>query len=231
MLFLNCPNGDNIFPVYESTSNVVYNDEVIIVGVPGACANGSAYVLSDDDNLQVLPHYPSGGALIGPAFAAAYISPQYLGAAFQDTVEFNMHLSDAELLTGYGWNDGRDVQSSARFWSCLVVGCWEGPQDFDADPDYCFALPPPPFVPRPGAEVGEFGATVTSWGESAIYLQTIADPCSQSTDEAHTVVHEIGHTPGYPNHVPNSIMEAGAPATENSFAPETIAYFRSRVTW
>lgn len=234
IVFIACPGGAGTFGVCESTSNAVTDDEVIILGVPGTCANGSDYILSDDDNLSVLPHYPSGGPLLTAAFAEAYILPLYLGAEYQDVVGFDMHLGAYDIEYGWGtWDDGKDVSSSACVWSCFVAGCWEFTEDEDGDPDGCFFLTAP-FVARPGAEVPTTGVTDGDSGKAAIFMQALTDTaaCTAGTNEAHTVVHEIGHTCGSHNHhIPNSIMEEGAPTGEDSFAPESIAIFRSQVIW
>ncbi len=232
IVFQGCPAGQESFPIIESTSKLVLDDEVIILGLPAACADGSAYQLFDDDSLTALPHFPDGGSLITSAFADAYVLPIYADA-FQSIVAFNMHLSDSELQFGIGWNNGDFLSSTSTFWSCLIVGCWEADEDYDADPDFCFSITTPT-IPRDGAELGDFGVTVDSKGDSAIFLQAIIDQasCANTSDEAHTVVHEIGHTCGqHSQHIPGSIMEAGAPRIENSFAPESIRIFREQVTW
>jgi hypothetical protein len=201
IVFTNCPAGQDTFPVIESTSNVVADDEIIVLGVPGPCATGSGYTLYDDDDPTVLPHYPDGGQLLIDAFSVAYILPQYAGSQFQDIVSFEMHLSDWSIEFGGTWSSGRDLSSSAQFWACLIVGCWEPKEDVDRDPDFCFSLFPP-FAPTSGAELGEFGVTDGPAGRSAIYLQTLADQntCLSTTDEEHTVAHEIGHTCGSHGH-------------------------------
>ncbi|MGB2985613.1 MAG: hypothetical protein WBE26_06990, partial [Phycisphaerae bacterium] len=234
--FFACPAGADTFPIVESTSetNPFEHDSVVVLGLPGACATGSVYILRDDDDPDVLPHYPDGGQLLIDAYADAYILPQYAGAEYQDVVVFDMHLSDLDIEYGLGtWSDERDLSSGVNFWSCLIVGCWEAGQNWDGDPDHCFSLTPP-YVARPGAEGIEKGCTDGDSGRVAIYMQGLADDtgCLYRTDEAHTVTHEIGHTCGsHDDHVPGSIMEEGAPRGENRFAAESIVIFRSEVTW
>jgi len=233
--FFSCPSGSDTFSIVESTSEMYpLHDSVVILGLPGTCATGSAYLLREDDDVNVLPHYPNGGQLLINAYGDAYILPQYAGAEYQDVVDFDMHLSDWDIEYGLGtWSDDRDLSSSAEFWSCLVVGCWEAGQDWDGDPDHCFSLTVP-YVARPGAEGIEKGCTDGDSGQGAIYMQGLADDagCLYRTDEAHIVTHEIGHTCGsHDDHVPGSIMEVGAPRGENRFATESIVIFRSEVTW
>jgi hypothetical protein len=65
-------------------------------------------------------------------------------------------------------------------------------------------------------------------------MQGLADDaaCMNTTDEAHTVTHEIGHTCGsHGDDVPQSIMEEHAPTNYNQFASESILIFRSEVCW
>ncbi len=228
--FAACPAGLDVFPVVSNTSNFLTDDEVVVLGLPGACANGSVYSSWDDDVQGILPHYPSGGAILGTAFATAYILPVYAGEEYQDVIPFEIHLNDLEM---YQINNARDLTSSPAFWACLIVGCWEPGQNWDADPDVCFTLTPP-FGPPPGAEGAETGRTETDKGEAAIFMQTIQDDaaCMWITDEAHTVTHEIGHTcREHDHHVPNSIMQEGAPRGQNQFAPESIDIFRDQGTW
>jgi len=235
IVFAACPGASNTFDVFLSTSETwPWHDWVSIVGVPGACANGSAYTLKDDDDTGVLPQYPDGGQLLLDAYGQAYILPVYAGAAYQDVLGFDLHVGDWDGEYGWGpWDDGQDLTSSPAFWSCLVVGCWESGQNDDGDPDYCFYLFPP-YVEREGAEVPTTGKTDDDSGASMIFLQGIADQvaCTHGTDEAHTVTHEIGHTCGsHPQHIPDSIMETGAPRTQSDFAPESIRIFREQDQW
>jgi hypothetical protein len=204
----------------------------VVLGLPGACAVGSAYLLRDDDDPDVLPHYPDGGRLLTDAFSDAYILPQYAGAVYQDVVDFDMHLSYLDWVSG-AWDNARDLQSEASFWSCFIVGSWEAGEDWDADPDLCFSLAPP-YSARPGAEGVESGSTDGESGRIAIYMQTLTDDaaCLNTTDEAHTVTHEIGHSCGsHSDHIPGSIMEIHAPRNQNDFAAQSIVIFRSEVVW
>ena len=230
--FFGCPTGTDTFPIMESTSNTSGHDYVVVLGLPGACAAGSAYLLRDDDAPGVLPRYPGGGQLLIDAFADAYILPVYAGPQYEDVVPFDMHLSYLDWTSG-AWDNGRDLQSSVSFWSCLIVGCWEASEDWDADPDLCFSLAPP-YSARPGAEGVESGCTDGGSGRVAIYMQALDDDfgCIRTTDEAHTVTHEIGHSCGsHGGHVPDSIMEIHAPTDENEFAAQSIVIFRSETVW
>jgi hypothetical protein len=238
IVFAGCPVGQDVYAVVENTSNIITEDSAVILGLPPACADGSPYTLYDDDDLSVLQSPPDGGTLLQAAFADAYILPVYADATYESVLSFEIHLTDEELLFGQGdWNDSKGLTTSSSFWACLIVGCWEPGQDEDRDPDLCWAIPP--YV-TPGGETGLFGATrprtfTIGGGESAIFMQTLADQevCLPSTDEVHTVTHEIGHTCGAEceSHVPNSIMAEGAPAGESSFAPETIKVFREQDDW
>ena len=191
-------------------------------------------VRDDDDVSGVLPHFPDGGSLLADAFGDAYILPQYAGTEYETVVDFIMHLGDYDVEYGIGsWDDGRVLYSSAAFWSCFMVGCWEASQNWDADPDMCFSLTPP-YTARSGFEGVEAGCTDDDSGRIAIYMQALADDaaCLNTTDEAHTVTHEIGHSCGsHQDHIPGSIMENHAPTNCNDFAAESIKIFRSELVW
>ena len=65
-------------------------------------------------------------------------------------------------------------------------------------------------------------------------MQALADDqqCMQTTDEAHTVTHEIAHTCGsHDGHVPDSLMEEHAPTDQNDFAASSLLVFREEVAW
>lgn len=204
----------------------VYLDSADVV--PGTDAVGMIPAMAEFtysvDDLVILPYLPSGGALIAPALAEAYIFPVYADPTYSDVVAFKMHLGADDADGGGPWNAQRDLAENSLFWSVHLVGCWEYEEDEDADPDTCSN----PAFP-PGYET----ATVGTYGDCrsiAIYLQAIADQyaCGTTTDENHAVVHEIGHSLGEPEHVANSIMAEGAPSNQDHFAPQTIATFRSR---
>ncbi len=228
--FANCPLGSDAYPVLLSTSNLPgFSDTVTIAGVPGTCSTGSIFTLTDDDDIMVLPHFPSFGQLGVNAFAAAFVFPESAGASSQTIVGFDRHLDDYSIEYGFGpWDDGCTLSSSASYWACCVVGCWEPGENTDYDPDPC----PAPAVP--GSEGKDSGVTDDDSGTSAIFLQVIVDDraCTFTTDEPHVVTHEIVHTcDSHPDHVPQSIMDVGAPGQFDHFSAETINIIRSEIDW
>ena len=186
------------------------------------------------------PHYPDGGQVLFHAFAQAYILPEYVIQA-QTVVPFERTLDSYDVDDGLGaWDNFRDLESEPAYWACFLVGCWEGEDTlpvldpmFDGDPDRCFSLTPP-YIARPGAETPTTGAADLG-NRTAIFLQAIADDgaCVGTTDEAHTVTHEIGHTCGSEckGHILGSIMQDGAPNNQHRFAPESLAVYRSQNPW
>jgi len=143
-----------------------------------------------------------------------------------------------EIEYGEGsWNDSRDLNSSADFWAWFIVGTWEGSndplelhRDADGDPDNCFTLLMPP-LPRDGAESPALGLTDPPDGNSVLFLQAIADDdaCVAGSDEAHTMVHEIGHA--HSNHADYGIMTEGAPKNQNDFSAKSLQKFRATPVW
>lgn len=245
--FHNCPIGDDTFPVVESYPvQDTYPQEIIILGTPEPCAAvATGYTLYDDDDLSVLgtlsnPRFPGGGQLLTSAFEPAYILPVYAGPQHQDVVEFEDYLNSYEIEYGEGsWDDGMDLASTPDFWACLLVGAWEGSdnpfepaRNGDGDPDFCFNLLMPP-EPREGAESPVTGATDSDSGKSVVFLQANADDagCIETTDEVHTVVHEIGHTCGNLGHKDGTIMEEGAPKNQHSFDAEQLNILRNQNPW
>ncbi len=220
--------------------------ELIVLGAPGACAAvDTGVTLYDDDDISALgtpsnPRFPNGGNLLTSAFEPGYILPVYAGAEYQDEVPFEEYLNYWEILSGEGsWNNGHDLSSTNDFWSCLVVGAWEGSddrwessRDGDGDPDVCFNLFNPPEA-RAGAEAPLTGVRRTWFEQCIVFFQGIADDaaCLHQTDEAHNVVHEIAHTCGDIGHEPGTIMERGAPRNQDSFNAEQLNSLRNQNPW
>jgi len=239
--FANCPNGSDTFTVVSSIpENEAVASEVTILGVPGACAGlDTPFTLIDDDDLAVLgthasAKFPDGGTLLLDAYKSAYIIPVDAGAQYQSVVEFDDYLSYGDILFGIGgWNDMHALTSTADFWSCLVVGAWEGSDsaseltyDGDGDPDEC--------PQNSHSDIPLTGVRRPNTTECLVLLQAIADDsrCLTQTDEAHNVVHEIAHTCGqHPQHISNSIMDEGAPKNQDSFSAESLKIFREQDTW
>src|SRR5690606_37772132 len=114
------------------------------------------------------------------------------------------------------------------FWATLLVSAFELAMDEDGDPDGT------PLVPwtTVGIEVPAMGATWGTFNRSAVFLEPLRDWGSSSdTDEAHTVVHELGHAGGRNGHTSTGIMKDGAPKAEDEFDAETIVIFRTNITW
>lgn len=203
-------------------------------------------ILHDDDNDSLLPHLPSGGALITSAFADAYILPIYADAYnVRTTIPFQLNLS--ALGVRNDTDDAQDLSSSPDCWITLVVSCFQHTKGEDGDPDgdsplpaytissdntFAYGASPPLFTIQP------IGIGIGALNQSAIFLETIDDEFRKvgtgaSTDEVHTVVHEIGHTAGVNGlgHQRSGIMLDGAPKEETNFDPISIRHFRTITIW
>ncbi|MBU0717284.1 MAG: hypothetical protein KJ749_03470 [Planctomycetes bacterium] len=249
LVFINCPTESDTFPIVE---NYPGNDldgvphEIIILGTPDQCADvGTAFTACDDDDVSALgtgssPRFPAGGNLLSQAFQPAYILPVYAGEEYRDVFDFEVYINYWEILTGEGaWNNGDDMSSTTDFWSCLLVGAWEGSDDRyeirrsrDGDPDHCFTL----FAPheeRPGAESPLQGVRRPGATQCLVFFQALADEalCADQTDEEHTVVHEIAHTCDDLPHKFGTIMQEGAPKSQNSFDSEQLNILRDQDAW
>jgi hypothetical protein len=216
-----------------------------------AIAGGVDATITDDDAIPAsgtMP-LPSGGSLLQSAYGEAYIAPQYVdpGSSWnpRGTLRFVRHLED-DAIGSTAMDDiaaSRDLTSAPGFWATLVVGCFENYAATDADPD---GLGPKQFghvdddsLTGPGLDYG--ASPLHGINTSAIYLETIRDANASAnhfTDEAHTVVHELGHTAGagIDGHPPEpstveTIMRAGAPRGEDHFSNQNLAWFRSVSTW
>lgn len=243
---LTIPSMGLTLPVYKSTDNTTANDYVRVPGgsftaaqVAAIAAGGVTGTLADDDALA-LPHLPSGGALIDSAFGNAYIKPIYVDAGTPNspntagTIPFERHFND-----NFGAADNaQQLASAPLYWATLLVGAFENKPATDGDADGVAA----PVIGAPPVEQDssfDYGVSPTGGvNVSIIYLETIDDFARQQaifTDEAHTVVHEIGHTAG--NGIDghdanwNGIMQAGAPVLPMFFDNVHLAFMRSVGTW
>jgi len=223
--------GGNTYTVNSSIDKwwpVTDNDEVVVAG--NATNAGSCYILYDDDDQNIFntPHYCGLGSYAN-AFRAAKIEPIEL-TTYHTLVAFDRNITNNDLRFGLGsWNQGQQIHSSANFWACTVVACYQQETNADVDPGY-----------NEGATTGcvpEYTNIAT------IYLETIRDDNDNS--EEFVVAHEIGHTGGVhhgtiPEHK-HYIMGYDNPDPQfggwevdpnaNDFYPDDIITFRSHEVW
>jgi hypothetical protein len=222
------------FLIVTNTSNILANDEIVIEGIPSTeFTINSSYVLRDDDDPDVLPHFPDPGAMGVNAFKDAYIDLVIMGAEYRDTIDyFNLNVNYFEAL-GTGWSSGKDLTTKADFWVHYVVGGFQGNQDEDFDSDGLMLTIQQPHI-QTETESPAYGFTHPNDERTLIFLETIRDRLvnSNQTDEAHVVTHEIGHGVGDDSiHADGGIMSEEAPNQFNSFSPTTIVRMRSIKTY
>jgi len=218
------------YPVVSNTDNLVFDDDVVITGTPGAGVVGKPFKIYDDDfdmttvqHIRTLPYTLSGGSLMDTAYAEAYIKPKTVPASYVDSDStFYRNLSSGLFS---GWlskvTAKKDLSESAEFWLVHLLAAWQGKTDEDIDPDTA-----DPGEPAPEATNGEASDPDNT---GAIYIETIRESEILThfprINEEHTVVHEVGHQGGG-DHLDGGIMDYGAPIDEDHFSPITIKRFR-----
>jgi hypothetical protein len=222
----------NWYPVISFVDSW-WDDEIIVEGDPAGDGASMAYTLFDDDdqNLFNSPYYVSLDSKEKNAFREAYIEPNYLPPTWSDAIPFNLNLTEYEMGK-YPLGDhevGQDISSSSNFWACLAVGAYQGETDGDQDPDGCGTGPPA------SDPVAEYGMARASHSSLAMFLEVIHnEPCAQYRTESEWLAHEMGHTAGAPDHVPeNCYMNVNIfiGPLPNEFCDECLAIFRSNTTW
>lgn len=166
-----------------------------------------------------MPYTLSGGVLLTNAFKDAFILPVAAPSIYWSTnTPFERNLNNGIFYTH--WldviNAAKDLVSTEDCWAVCLLACWQGPPDKDRDPDY-------------GASALEGGDSNPASNAGAIYVEVVREcenrPYAPRTQEEHTIVHELGHQGGG-EHSDGGILEDGAPAEYNNFAPITIRRFR-----
>jgi hypothetical protein len=101
--------GVGQFPVLHNSDNLLFNDTVVIQGIPTQNITGLSFTIYDDDAIQMgsrpprmMPYSLSGGTLISTAFADTYVRPEAVSPSYIDNdVPFNRNM-DGGL--GYSLN-------------------------------------------------------------------------------------------------------------------------------
>ena len=226
--------GVGCLAVNSNTDNLLFDDTVVIDGVPPQSVVSLSFLLYDDDNVQrgsrlprTMPYTLSGGALIDSAFSDAFIKPAPVPSIYIDVdVPFKRNL-DAGLGYYSGWlpavNHSRDLEESTDFWYSYVLAAFQPEVSQDNDPStqgsLTFGQTDPGMLPK---------------NRSTIYVETLREvevlPATPRIREEHTVVHEIGHQGGG-THGDGGIMADHAPIDQVKFAPATIDKFRNNINF
>ena len=241
--------------VLESHSIIVGADnnvvgDIVVQGVLSAAEQTSVLgqwaTLRDDDPIQgqlPLTFLLNQDQFIKDAYADAYIDIVELEAQYNivKLVDFDLELSDLDLLLGVGWENEQNTVSADNYWAALLVFAFQPGQDSDADPDIYtgVANSGPPNSAQSSEDIVFAATPEDNENASAIFLETIRDMghlASAPTDLVHTIAHEIGHscgpnTPTADDHNEFGIMTPGAPAGENKFRGESLLRFRRHSKW
>jgi hypothetical protein len=220
--------------VLHNSDNLLFNDTVVIQGIPTQNITGLSFTIYDDDAIQMgsrpprmMPYSLSGGTLISTAFADTYVRPEAVSPSYIDNdVPFNRNM-DGGLGYYTDWlptvNYGRDLIESADFWYAYVLAAFQPEVSADDDPD------------SPGSTtLGLTDPGILPENRSAIYVEPLREfevlPLTPRIHEEHILVHEIGHQGGG-SHADGGIMANGAPIDQDKFTPISIAKFRNNTTY
>jgi len=228
------------YTVYSHTIASITGDDIVVVGnVSANVVDAQKLILTEDDQVSVLPAYLMPGPIGMAAYGAGYILPTAVDNQYRDKVPFENNLAEVDIDTGASWRSGKDLSTASDFWVQHVVAGFEGAINDDHDADGVWVpVDGVPSAVMDGVESVIYGKTPIKWtiptsGESTIvFMESVRDDDTglKFTSLDHTVTHEIGHG-AITDHITGGIMEAGAPRLENSFTPETLDVIRSIIRW
>ena len=237
--------GASRFQVVKNTANAFSSDEIrisvpndMLAIIPGAV--DTVLGIHDDDGVSwkiwaltkttQLPTYPGPGPAFSRAYGEAYIRVVRALDQYNPNklVNFVSNLSDWDVQLGIGWNNSQDINSTAEYWSTLIVMGYQGPSSSDSDPN---------------DEGADLGVTRLPFNQSLVFVEAIRDfnngAGGGDTLEqvmAHEAAHVAlggGHTPNTGAdlmHLPRDEQTAHLP-TRNFFIPKDLAKFRSVVEY
>jgi hypothetical protein len=256
--------GVGAFSIVSNTNVIPFwNDDVVVTGLPGSAAVGQPFTIYDDDdkylsNLTIAAPLPKNGDHativngIQTTFAAAYIEVEdatALGWNTGETVPFILNAPGAGLFGANVWDGAKNLNSTATFWSWLVVFGYQPSASEDRDPD------------DEGAILGLTPLWITGsrFGYSVVYVESIreaeiggsisapilSNPVTAAVYRASyknrllgTVAHEMAHGPSNQSESEDHgegglLREGGGQITgvDSAFAPPTILRFRGRTSW
>lgn len=244
---LNIPALGKTLPIATNTNEfgggqelVVRTTDLTATELATLAAGGVLGTIADDDDPAVLgwaglPRLASGGTLLESAYRQMYVLPLYADKFnTRTTVSFDRHVDYLDLVGGSSLDNSRDLPNENGFWSSLLVSAFEPAADVDADADGSWLLGAAINVVPEQAEYGLTPKSNFIDNLSIIFLETIRDMKNATTDEAHTVVHELGHAgrdDAADAHPATGIMRETAPRGETEFDTDTQRRIRSKVLW
>lgn len=214
--FLN--NSD--YEIKGSRQDVNFHD-VIDIFIPVADAAmlpgliGVTVIYTDDDSLSPqLPQFPAIGEKVKRAYRFAYIDIENLLPIYNPNrfVPFASNYDSS-------FDDAWDVEKSEKYWTALVVMCYQGGPGEDNDPN---------------AENNLLGITPLALvsPRSAIFVEDIRDEWPDFRDEGiqHTIAHEVAHHTKL-LHTDEGIMKVEATLNDWEFDLSTILEMRDTIKW
>jgi hypothetical protein len=209
----------------------------------------SAVVKDDDPTDDLLPQLFTMTPFIKNAYADAYIDIVDLDEQYNPNryVEFDLYITWIEMVSGLGWNNSKDQDSSSNLWTTFVVAAYQaggdlvGAGDRDNDPDPLVDNSTYPLCPCwAGEEYNEtlqFGWTASfgDW-DGIVFRAAIIDFPMHAHYENQVIAHEIGHSAGNTgdaeqHHGEGGLMSGSLTDEDNSFTAPTLKRFREAEKW
>ena len=235
--------------VIDHTNNSLEIDRVLVPPEWSYVEDHFAILKDDDPNSGLLPHLYAITPFIKNAYADAYVDIVELDEGYNPnrSIPFDLYVTSTQMLTGWGWNDSKDLGSSNGFWTTFVMAGYQAGgytdldnQDRDNDPDPMIDNSNPSGPTWPGDEYDELGlfgwtATFGDW-DGIVFRATIYDLPQCAHFENQVLAHEIGHSAGNAgseeqHHNEGGLMSEHLHELHETFRAPTLKRFREADKW